>query len=224
MRARSFITVVFLVSSSTVRAQDISVLAIRQPDSGCGLGAAEAVTIRLFNYGSTLPAGTLFQVSYGVDAAPLVSEMVTLGSSFLQNGALDYTFVTTANLSAPGEHALATNVKLAGDVNPQNDGATRTIANDAASVGGAVQAPADPVLDGAVTLVGNSGAIVEWQQSADGLRWRRLANAAAVQPFAQLREDTWFRALVQNGTCPPALSNAAQVTSSDPIFYSGFEP
>lgn len=97
--------------------------------------------------------------------------------------------------------------------------------NWANSVGGTVSGPAGPTLSGTLTLSGHTGAVLEWQQSDDaGQRWRRLSKTATAQAFAMLREHTAFRALVRNGPCAPALSTAQLVLSSDPIFYSGFEP
>ena len=225
MRAKSSVAFVALAACACVHAQDLSVTDIRQPVSGCALSAAENVTIRLFNYGSALPAATSFDVWYSVNAGAPVVEQVTLAAPLLPDSTFDYAFATQTNLSLPGTYTFSAGVALAGDIDPQNDAHDGyLVRNDLPSVGGNVAGPSDAVLDGAVTLSGRIGAVVEWQQSEDGQRWRRLANTTDTQAFALLRADTSFRALVRNGLCSPALSNAAAVRSSDPIFYSGYEP
>ena len=208
------------------RAQDLSVVAMPAPVGGCALGSSEAVTIRLFNHGTNLAAGTAFNVSYGVNAGAPVAELVVLGSPLLTHGTYTYTFATPLDASVPGTYTLDATVALAGDINPANDALPgHHVTNSATSVGGVVDGPGAPVLSGTVSLSGHTGAIIEWQQSADGgRRWRRLANSDASLAFDGLRHDTAFRTLVRSGTCAPALSGAFTVASSDPIFHSGFEP
>jgi hypothetical protein len=117
-------------------------------------------------------------------------------------------------------------VSLAGDVSPANNSFTGyMVTNSATSIGGSVSGMGGPTLAGSVSLSGHAGDVIEWQQSDDGgFRWRRLSNTTTTQAFDQLREHTQFRALVRNGICAPALSSSHLVLSSDPIFYSGFEP
>jgi hypothetical protein len=223
------IIVVSLVAASfagIVRAQDLAVIAMPAPVDGCALGSSEPVTLRLFNHGTNLPAGTAFNVAYTVNAGAPISDMVVLGSTLPGHSTFTYTFTTPLDVSVPGTYTLDATVALAGDINPSNDTfAGHLVTNSATSFGGVVHGPGTPVLSGTVSLSGHTGTIVEWQQSADGgRRWRRLANSDALLAFDALRHDTAFRALVRNGTCPPALSDAFTVVSSDPIFYSGFEP
>lgn len=207
-------------------AQDLATVAITMPQSGCALSANESVTIGLFNYGPTLPAGSVFNVAYTINAGAPVTENVVLGSNLLRNSRLAYTFTTQANLATPANYTFDATVNLTGDINPTNNTYSGyAVTNSANSVGGTVSGPAGPTLSGALTLSGHTGAVLEWQQSDDGgNRWRRLVKTSTTQTFATLREHTVFRALVRNGPCAPALSTSQLVLSSDPIFYSGFEP
>lgn len=221
--------VVFVAAVASVRlahAQDLSVVAIEAPGSACMPGSNEGVTIRLFNYGPTLPSGSTFTVSYTLDAGAPTSELVVLGANLLTNSTFRYTFTTTVDVSAPGAHTVDASVSLAGDINPTNNAYTgHAVTTSAASDGGNATGPVVPVLAGSVMLTGYVGDVLEWQQSEDGgLRWRRLANAQATLAFDLLRHDTLFRARVRSGACAPALSSVVAVSSSDPIFYSGFEP
>ncbi|MEO6687727.1 MAG: hypothetical protein ABIS07_11300 [Dokdonella sp.] len=219
----------FVLACSVVadaNAQDLSVVAIEAPQSACAPVGIENVTIRVFNYGPTLPAGSAFNASYTINAGAPVTELVVLGSSLLPNSNLAYTFTTQANLSVPASYTFNATVTLSGDSNPFNDAYIGwNVTTSAASDGGTAAGPGAPVLAGTVTLTGQIGEILEWQQSEDGgARWRRLANAGATLPFAMLYRDTVFRARAGNGLCAPVLSNAVLVVSSDPIFHSGFEP
>jgi hypothetical protein len=222
-RVACFIAVAF---ASAARAQDLAVIEITAPVGGCVPAGDENVTVRLFNYSQNLPAGTAFNVSYTVNAGAPVTEMVILGSSLLRNGTFTYTFTTQANMTVSGTYTFDASVELAGDINPTNNARTGyVVTQSAASDGGTATGPTDPVLAGSVALTGYTGEPIEWQQSEDGgLRWRKLANTDATLAFDALRHDTLFRARVRNGMCAPALSSVAAVSSSDPIFYSGFEP
>src|ERR1043166_1805444 len=101
---RKLLTLLTLSLASYATAQDISVIAITQPVSGCALTSTENVTIRIFNYGPTLTAGSSFGVSYTVNAGAPVPETVVLASNLLTNSTYTYTFTTQANLSVPGTY------------------------------------------------------------------------------------------------------------------------
>ncbi|MBL8298361.1 MAG: hypothetical protein JNN30_08445 [Rhodanobacteraceae bacterium] len=223
---RYWLALLAMLCVGSATAQDLATVAITMPQSGCALTANESVTVWLFNYGPTLPAGSTFNVAYSIGASVPVTENVVLGGSLLRNSRLAYTFTTPADLSTPGNYTLDATVNLAGDINPTNNThSAYAVTNWANSVGGTVSGPAGPTLNGSLTLSGHTGAVLEWQHSDDGNhRWRRLVNATTSQTFAALREHTAFRALVRNGPCAPVLSTSQLVLSSDPIFYSGLEP
>lgn len=227
MHAARFAALLFAVAALPAVAQeDLALAGITAPQSGCALSKVENVSVQIFNYGPTLPAGTSFNVSYTINAGVPVTEPVTLASNLTSNSTLSYTFVTQADLFMTGAYTFDATVSLAGDVSPANDSLTGyVVTNSATSVGGTVSGESGPTLAGSVFLSGRTGDVIQWQQSDDGgLRWRRLANTSATQNFDQLRQNTAFRALVRSGTCAPALSSAHVVLSNDPIFYSGFEP
>ncbi|HLG03644.1 MAG TPA: hypothetical protein VI731_08625, partial [Bacteroidia bacterium] len=97
----------FLFLSASAMAQtDLSVTAINAPVSGCALTATENVTIRIFNFDATLPAGTMFDVSYTINAGVPVVETVTLAVPLTSNTAMNYTFTTQADLSIPGTYTF----------------------------------------------------------------------------------------------------------------------
>jgi len=75
---------------------DVGVTAIEEKNAGCGLTAAELITVQLENLGSN-PAGP-FPVNYSINGGPTVTE--TYGGSLTSFGDVDtFTFATTADLS-----------------------------------------------------------------------------------------------------------------------------
>jgi len=200
-------------SMPAIAQMDLSVVAITAPANGCALAATENVTVRIFNYGSSLPPSTSFILTYTINAGGPITEVVTLPSTFLSNGSLAYTFTTQANLFSSGSYIFAATVSLAGDINPGNDAYNGyTVVNSAPSVGGAISLP-PAASSGTLTLTGNTGVVQQWEESDDGgQRWFALSNATTTQAFANLRAAAIFRARVVNGSCAEAVSSTAVVT------------
>lgn len=206
-------------------AQDISVTAITAPSSGCALTATENVTIRIFNFGPTLTAGSSFNVSYVINGGAPVTEMVVLGSNLLTNSTLNYTFTTQANLSTPGTYTFDASCSLAGDVNPTNDAFTGySVVNTAASVGGTVSGGTNVCNgsnSGVLTLSGHTGSVLNWEYSTDGGgTWISISNITTTQSYLNLTVATRYRAQVQNGSCAVATSSQAIMTI-DPVTVAG---
>src|SRR5688572_1403404 len=179
-----------LFGSSTVFSQnDISVITILQPVSGCALSSTENVTIRIFNFGNTLPAGTAFNLSYTVNAGSPVTEMVVLGSSLLSNSNFNYTFTTQVNLSVPGTYTFDATCSLPGDVNPTNNAFTGyQVTNTASSVGGTIAGGTNVCIagnSGVLTLTGYTGNVNHWLTSSDGgSTWTTLFNNTNTQSYS----------------------------------------
>jgi hypothetical protein len=158
------------------------------------------VTIRVFNYGNTLPAATTFLVAYTVNAGSPTTEMVTLAAPLQSNSTLTYTFTTPVNLSVPGNYTINASLALAGDVTPSNDAFNNTVVtNSAVSVGGTLGAP-PPGPSGTLTLSGQTGSIVQWEESPDNQRWFKLANTTTTQDYAGITAQTRYRVRVASGT------------------------
>ncbi len=190
---------------------DLSTITILQPVSGCALSATENVTIRLFNFGPTLVAGTSFNVAYTINSGVPTTELVTLSTNLLGNSSFNYTFTTRANLSTPGFYTFAATVSLAGDVNPTNDAFSGYVVESvAASNAGTLSGPSSGST-GVLTVTGNTGAIVQWEESPDAQRWFKLANTTTTQSFSGLNATTHFRARVANGACGNPVSNVVTV-------------
>ncbi|WP_207493241.1 PKD domain-containing protein [Aridibaculum aurantiacum] len=85
------------------------------------------------------------------------------------------------------------------------------------SVGGHTQT-SDTVCAGAnggvITLAGNTGAIVRWETSTNnGISWVVFNSTAASINYSNLTATTWFRAIVQSGSCAPAVSDTTIITA-----------
>lgn len=101
---------------------------------------------------------------------------------------------------------------------------TVTITVDQPTVGGAVQSNTtvcSGTNSGTLNLTGETGSVINWEFSTDGgLTWVSIANTTTSQNFNNITQTTFYRANVQNGTCPAVLSNYAAVTV-DPATEGG---
>jgi hypothetical protein len=204
-----------------VQAQDLALTgpfgSIQQPVSGCSLSSVENVTIRLFNFGSTLPAGSFFNVSYVINGGSPVTEMIILGSSLLTNSSLSYTFTTQADLSVPGTYTINASVNLPGDINPVNNQYTNhSVTHNAGSVGGVISGGTTACAtgnSGALTLSGYTGNILRWEYSNDeGNTWYYISNTGTTQNYNNLKTTTRYRAVIQSPTCGIVFSAIAIIT------------
>jgi gliding motility-associated-like protein len=206
-----------IFSSAALAQNDLSVTNITAPVSGCALTATENVTIKIFNFGATLPAATSFNVSYTINAGAPVSQVVTLASPLTSNSTLTFTFTTQANLSVPGSYTFDATVSIAGDVSPANNAFTGYIViNTANSVGGTVAGGTNVCVtgnSGVLTLSGHTGNVLRWEYSTDGgITWINISNTTTTQAYNNLTVPTQYRAVVQNGTCSIATSSVASMT------------
>lgn len=207
-------------------AQDVSVIAITAPVSGCSLSATSSVTINVKNVGLTDLTGTTFDLSYTINGGPPVTETVVGGfTPFAPNTTVSYTFTTTANLSVPGTYTFTAYSTLAGDINTTNDATTGyVVTSTAPSVGGTVSGGTNVCTGsnaGVLTLAGHTGSVLNWEYSVDGgTTWISISNTTTTQSYFNLTVQTLYRAQVQNGTCASATSSIATMTI-DPASVGG---
>jgi hypothetical protein len=96
---------------------DIGLLSIIAPVSGCGYTNAEQIKMRFKNFGGNTiySADMYYKLNNGTPVHEVFSGNVSPDSSFT------YTFTTTADLSAPGNYTIKTYVDLLNDNNNLND-------------------------------------------------------------------------------------------------------
>jgi subtilisin-like proprotein convertase family protein len=107
-----------------VFANDIGVIDIIEPTTGEGLGN-ETVIITIENYGAAPQSN--FDVSYTVNGGAAVTE--TVAGPIGPGATLDYTFTTTADLSAIGGYEFVASSELGTDSDTSNDSFTKTVGN-----------------------------------------------------------------------------------------------
>lgn len=112
------------ISVSAVNQNDVGVTLLTAP-SGCGLGATEAITIQVCNFGDTVFSGTTIPVTFVANGGTPVTEGILLTADLLDicngGGCVNYTFTGTADLSAPGAHTLVAWTSLPLDPVATND-------------------------------------------------------------------------------------------------------
>jgi hypothetical protein len=197
-------------NASTAQSIDPALTELVSPASGCMLGV-EPVTIRIFNNnGPALAAGTTILAMFSVDGGSASNHAFTLDEALPTNASRLFTFAAGADLSTPGDHTFSVSIHLGTDTNPHNNGMTNLlIRNTAASNAGVVQLDAGSA---SVSVDGQLGDVVQWEESVDGLRWIKLANTDTTLAFAALSAPVQFRVRVANAPCPAAASAGLTVT------------
>lgn len=105
---------------------DIGILALLSPASGCDRSSAEPVKVVIQNFGGLPQTG--FDVSYSFNGGPLVTENV--GALVVEPGdTAHYTFTPTVDVSAYTAYSFSLTAQLATDLNPGNDQIQATVQN-----------------------------------------------------------------------------------------------
>jgi gliding motility-associated-like protein len=99
---------------------------------------------------------------------------------------------------------------------PEAIGTPATITVDNATVGGFVIGDASVCFgsnSGTLNLVYQNGNVNKWQQSTNnGGTWTDIISNSTSYSYVNLTQTTWFRAEVQNGTCPALFSAHGTIT------------
>jgi hypothetical protein len=105
---------------------DLSLTAIVQPNTSATLTATEQIVVALKNEGNAVETG--FDVSYSINGgAPVVENAVAM--TLAPNEIGQYTFTTSADLSAAGLYEITASVTQAGDPVSGNNTASKTVYN-----------------------------------------------------------------------------------------------
>ncbi len=191
--------------------QDLALMELVEPVSACALTGVEDVTIRMFNHGPTLATGTTIQFMYVITGQSSVNDSIVLSSDFLTKTSMNFTFAMPANLAAPGDYQFMVALNLTGDINAGNNAIHDTLVrNSGPSFAGTIGIPGSGS-NGVLTVTGNIGAVMQWEESLDNQRWFKLANDSTSQGYSAITAPTRFRARVANAPCPDAVSEAVTV-------------
>jgi hypothetical protein len=112
-----------------------------------------------------------------------------------------------------------------GSVCPPDTSSAATVAVDLKSVGGELNPPlatlcAGQTIGETLLLTGNTGSVLNWQYSADGITWSDFnpvnnSNSDIVQGITA---STQYRTIDKNGVCPADTSSIAGITF-DPVAF-----
>jgi len=125
-------------------------------------------------------------------------------------GATAITYTSTfSNPSTPTTY-LRRNVSSCGSASSSSI----LISADATSNGGTLNSSASVFTSftGTLTLSGNTGTIVKWQQRIGSGNWTDIANTLTTYNLSNITTTTSYRVDVKNGTCTDALSSEALIT------------
>ena len=96
---------------------DVGVIAIDAPNSGCALTATENVTIRVKNFG--INTQDTIRVGYTINAGPVIFD--TIFGLLNPGDTVTFTFDTLADLSIPGSYIFDAGTALPTDADPSNN-------------------------------------------------------------------------------------------------------
>lgn len=172
-----------------------------------------------------------FTVNFGNNQSATIQWEVSTdnGSTWTAISNASSTTLTLANVQASTNpyqyHAIVTNhtSDQLGTHDCPTTSAPVTLTVYPTSVGGTVS-PVQTICSGSqpdndLTLSGKTGTVVKWQKSTDNFvsNITDITGTATLTTLSKttigaLSSDTWFRAVVQSGTCPAANSSAIKIT------------
>jgi len=112
-----------------------------------------------------------------------------------------------------------------GDIYPSDTSTQALVAVDQKSVGGQISPPESTLCFGQsageiLTLSGNTGSVVNWQYSTDGINWANFAPAinTRTNTVKDITVSTQYRLIDKNGVCPEDTSTVASIVF-DPVSF-----
>ncbi|MCX6352789.1 MAG: M4 family metallopeptidase [Bacteroidetes bacterium] len=96
---------------------DVAIIAIDSPNTGCGLGKKESVKIKIKNAGSTIQYVT--PVAYQINGGSIIRD--TSYTPLFANDEVEFTFGTPADFSSVGTYSVKAWAELKSDIDNSND-------------------------------------------------------------------------------------------------------
>lgn len=221
MKGINLLLFCLFISVYTRSQENIGVVGILSPVTGCVLTTSETVIVAVYNFG-TVPIVSNMDVSYSINGGPPVTEIapptLNSGSSFT------FTFLAKADLSAPGTYTITAYTSYPGDTNPGNDALDSLVNSDPLSAGGSISSDVTVCSgsnSGNLTLSGHIGSVLNWESTTNGgSSWNIISNTSATQNYTNLPSTTGYRALIQSGVCTAVYSSTVTITT-DPVSVGG---
>ncbi len=105
---------------------DLAIIDIIDPQSGCGLGSGETVSIEIHNFGAQVQSN--IPVDYSIDGGlTWLSSPETVSVTLQPGEGVVYTFVTHCDMSAYGDYEIVAKTINPGDEDYTNDEYSKTI-------------------------------------------------------------------------------------------------
>ena len=143
------------------------------------------------------------------------------------DGGATWTNIANTSASQTYTNLTATTIYAAvvqSGVCPADTSTPATITVDPITVGGSVSGAGtvcSGANSGAVTLMGSTGNVLQWEYSTDGgATWITIVNTTTSQSYNNITTATTYRALVQSGVCSQAYSSPATL-AVDPQSVGG---
>lgn len=203
---------------TSVMAQDIGVISIQQPSGdGCDINS-QPVSVTVRNFDAATLTGS-FDVTYQLDSDPVVTQTDLNLLGFAGGATRNFSFVTPINMTGNyGQHTLKVYTERAGDTDNTNDTSIFVFTNYAPSNGGTLVANDTVCSTGngdTLFVSGIVGNVLEWQFNNGG-GWIPVATTDTFFIYNNLTQTTSYRVIVQNGTCPQAMSNEITIQVDNP--------
>ena len=96
---------------------DVGILSLLAPTTGCGQSTNDSITVRLFNFGTVTQTGV--DITYVIEGNYPVTE--TISSPMEPGTSLEFTFSSTADFSIPRKYKIDLYTSLSSDLIKEND-------------------------------------------------------------------------------------------------------
>ena len=177
---------------------DLLPTAITSPTNGCLLSASENVEVRVARGDNTsaTPIGFSVTVTTTVNGTTYPAEtsfvsLVPYQAAFISGSSAPIDF------SAPGIYDIQCVISYGGTVTANDTIATSVISSVLPGSLSADQTVCEGD-NGQITLSGNSGEIVQWEESVDGgINWSALGNTTNSLNYTNIAQTTSYRVLSQ---------------------------
>ena len=200
-----------------------------------------SVTYTITPYSATGCAGTPFDITIAVDPAVTIAnagadESICDITSYTLNGNIPavgtgiWTLTSAQTgviINNPSQYNTTVTGLVGGQVytfkwtisapgacGPSFDEITVTV--NTPTVAGTISADAtvcQNINNGTITLTGNTGLVIRWENSTDGgTTWQPVNNTTITLNYTNLSTTTKYRAIVQNGSCASQTTNEVTIT------------
>lgn len=213
-----------LVSALTnISPSSTSTYQVRVTNAGCSPVVSNSITITV---NTSSVGGTINPATSTVCATSNSGTLTLTGSNgsvlqweYTTDGGLTWNVISSTSVTRPFNNLTTTTQYRAlvknGVCNSQYS-AIATVNVDPASVGGSLGGSTTicgGTNSGNLTLTGQVGSILRWESSTNnGVNWTTIANTTNSYAYSNIAVTTWFRVVVQSGSCSQTTSSVAIIT------------